>query len=74
MGGEGFSNFGDVQFTSDANLERYIESAKKIADHAVIGAGPIEFFEHPGKTGFELSAINRIKDIYTRYGFRDRLG
>ena len=70
VGGEGFSNFGDVQFSSDANLERYLEGAKKIADHAIIGAGPIEFYEHPGKTGFELSAINRIKDIYTQYGFR----
>ena len=70
VGGEGFSNYGDVQFTSDANLERYLESAKRIADHAVIGSGPLEFFEHPGKTGFELSAINRIKDIYATYGFR----
>lgn len=70
VGGEGFSNFGDVQFISDANLERYMESAKKVASHAVIGSGPLEFFEHPGKTGFELSAINRIKDIYAAYGFR----
>ncbi len=70
VGGEGFSNFGDVQFSSDANLERYLESAKRIADHAVIGSGPIHFYEHPGKTGFELSAINRIKDIYAQYGFR----
>jgi mono/diheme cytochrome c family protein len=70
VGGEGFANFGDVQFISDANLERYMESAKKIADHAVIGSGPLEFSEHPGKTGFELAAINRIKDIYTVYGFR----
>ena len=70
VGGEGFSNFGDVQFSSDQNLERYMESAKRIADHAIIGSGPIEFYEHPGKTGFELSAINRIKDIYALYGFR----
>ena len=32
--------------------------------HAVIGSGPIEFFADPGKTGFELSAITRIKEIY----------
>ena len=70
VGGEGFSNFGDVQFSSDQNLERYMESAKQIADRAIIGSGPIEFYEHPGKTGFELSAINRIKDIYALYGFR----
>jgi hypothetical protein len=70
VGGEGFMNFGDVQFMQDANLERYLESAKLVADHAVIGAGPIQFFEHPGKTGFEWSAISRIKNIYATEGFR----
>ncbi len=70
VGGEGFMNFGDVQFMQDASLERYLESAKLIADHAVIGGGPIEFYTHPGKTGFELSAISRIKDIYAAAGFR----
>ena len=29
VGGEGFTNFGDVQFMADANLERYLEAAKK---------------------------------------------
>ncbi len=69
-GGEGFTNFGDVQFMQDANLERYLDAAKRIANHAVIGAGPLAFFGDPDKTGFELSAINRIKDIYTSSGFR----
>lgn len=70
VGGEGFMNFGDVQFMQDANLERYLETAKLVADHAVIGSGPVQFFEHPGKTGFELSAISRIKNIYASQGFR----
>ncbi len=70
VGGEGFSNFGDVQFMQDVNLEHYLSAAKLIADHAVIGAGPLEFFADPGKTGYELSAITRVKDIYTKYGFR----
>jgi len=70
VGGEGFTNFGDVQFMQDANLERYLEAAKKVADHAVIGAGPLEFFEEAGRSGFEMSAIHRIKEIYTNYGFR----
>ena len=70
VGGEGFTNFGDVQFMQDANLERYLEAAKIIADHAVIGSGPLEFFPDRGKTGFELSAITRIKDIYAANGFR----
>ena len=70
VGGEGFTNFGDVQFMQDASLERYLEAAKLIADHAVVGAGPIQFYFDPGKSGFEMSGINRIKDIYTKYGFR----
>ncbi|MES1256791.1 MAG: DUF1592 domain-containing protein, partial [Acidobacteriota bacterium] len=70
VGGEGFANFGDVQFMADASLERYLESARRIADHAVIGSGPIEFFEHPGKTGFEISGITRIQEIYKKFGFR----
>lgn len=70
VGGEGFTNFGDVQFMQDANLQRYLEAAKMVADHAVVGAGPIQFYSDPGQTGFEMSAIHRIKDIYTKYGFR----
>ncbi len=69
-GGEGFTNFGDVQFMQDANVEHYLSAAKKVADHAVIGAGPVMFYTDPGKTGFEMSAINRIRDIHTQYGFR----
>jgi mono/diheme cytochrome c family protein len=70
VGGEGFTNFGNVQFMQDANLERYLEAAKTIADHAVIGSGPLEFFLDRGKTGFELSAIARIREIYAANGFR----
>jgi hypothetical protein len=70
VGGEGFTNFGDVQFMQDANLQRYLEAAKSVADHAVVGAGPIQFYVDPGKTGFEMSAIHRIKAIYSTYGFR----
>ena len=70
VGGEGFTNFGDVQFMADANIESYLEAAKRIADHAVIGAGPLSFYEDPGMSGFELSAIHRIHDIYRKHGFR----
>lgn len=69
-GGEGFTNFGDVQFMQDANIEQYLQAAKRVADHAVIGSGPLTFFTDPGKTGFEMSAISRIRDIHTSKGFR----
>jgi mono/diheme cytochrome c family protein len=70
VGGEGFANYGDVQFVQDASVERYLEAAKVVADHAVIGAGPLEFYADPGKTGLELSALNRINELYASKGFR----
>lgn len=73
-GGEGFTNVGDVQFLQESTLERYLEAAKLVASHAVIGSGPLQFFESPGKTGLELSGIHRIHEIYRRYGFRSAAG
>jgi len=70
VGGEGFANFGDVQFVQDASVERYLEAAKVIADHAIVGAGPLEFFADAGKTGLELSALNRINELYRSKGVR----
>jgi mono/diheme cytochrome c family protein len=70
VGGEGFANFGDVQFVQDATVERYLEAARQVADHAVIGAGPLAFYTDPGKTGLELSALDRLQRLYAAHGFR----
>jgi len=70
VGGEGFTNFGDVQFVQDENVERYLEAAKQVADHALVGAGPLAFYPDPGRTGLELSALNRINNLYESRGFR----
>jgi mono/diheme cytochrome c family protein len=70
VGGEGFTNFGDVQFVEDASIERYLEAAKLVADHAVIGSGPLEFYPDTGRTGLELSALDRINTLYATNGFR----
>jgi mono/diheme cytochrome c family protein len=70
VGGEGFANFGDVQFVQDATVERYLEAAKQVADHAVIGAGPLQFHTDSGATGLELSALERINNLYATKGFR----
>ncbi|NQV27772.1 MAG: DUF1592 domain-containing protein [Rhodopirellula sp.] len=74
VGGAGFTNTGIVQFTQDSTLERYLEAARQVADHAVVGTGPLQFFQDPGQTGFELSAINRILTIYRQHGFRTSAG
>lgn len=70
VGGEGFTNYGDVQLMQDASLERYLSVAKTVASHAVIGAGPLQFYRAAGLTGRELSAIERIQKINTTHGFR----
>ncbi|MDA0348155.1 MAG: DUF1592 domain-containing protein [Verrucomicrobia bacterium] len=74
VGGEGFSNVGEVQFIQDSTLERYLDAAKTVASHALIGAGALDFYTDPGDTGQELSAINRIKTIYRENGFRTGAG
>ena len=74
VGGEGFTNVGGAQFTQDSTIEWCLNAARAVADHAVIGAGPIEFFAHPGQTGHELSAIDRIQRIYRQHGFRTAAG
>jgi hypothetical protein len=70
VGGEGFANFGDVQFVEDTVVERYLDAAKQVADHAAIGAGPLEFYADTGETGLELFALNRINQLYATKGFR----
>ena len=70
VGGEGFTNYGDAQFMADDSLELYLEGAKRVAEHAVVGAGPLKFYVDPGMFGLEMSAIHRIHDIYRKHGFR----
>ena len=74
VGGAGFTNSGNVQFIQDATLQRYLDAARQVADHAVIGSGPLAFHRDPGNTGFELSAITRIQSIYRQHGFRTAAG
>lgn len=74
VGGAGFTNSGDSQFLQDATLERYLEAAKKVAAHAVIGSGPLTFDADAGQTGLELSAIRRIQEICRAHGFRTAAG
>jgi Protein of unknown function (DUF1592)/Protein of unknown function (DUF1588)/Protein of unknown function (DUF1587)/Protein of unknown function (DUF1585)/Protein of unknown function (DUF1595)/Planctomycete cytochrome C len=38
-GGEGFSNIGDVLFTSPQQLDKYLTAARKLTDHATILPG-----------------------------------
>ena len=74
VGGAGFTNTGIVQFTQDSTLERYLEVARRVANHAIVGSGPLRFFRDPGPSALELSAIERIQRIYRQHGFRTAAG
>lgn len=74
VGGSGFTNAGHAQFMQDSVLERYLDAARSVADHAVIGAGPLFFASDPGLTGRELSAIDRIGRLYRQFGIRTAAG
>lgn len=74
VGGEGFTNVGDVQFVQDSTLERYLEAARHVAAHAVVGTDRLRFFDDPGETGRELAAIERILHIDRTHGFRTAAG
>ncbi|MEM9645242.1 MAG: DUF1587 domain-containing protein, partial [Planctomycetota bacterium] len=74
VGASGFTNAATGQFMQADTMERYLEIVKLVADHAVIGAGPLYFAENQGATGRELASINKIKEIYRRHGFRNGAG
>lgn len=74
VGGTGFTNAGTGQFVQGSTLRHYLDSARRVAGHAVIGSGPLTFHADPGRPGFELSAITRIRAIYREHGFRSASG
>ena len=74
VGGEGFTNFGDVQFVQDASIERYLEAAKLVADHAVIGAGPLEFYPDAGQDRPRALGAEPHQRALRREGLPRRLG
>jgi len=74
VGSSGFTNAATGQFMQADTLERYLEAAKQIAGHAVLGAGPLYFSEQAGATGMELASIKRIQEIYRTHGFRTGAG
>ena len=71
VGGEGFTNFGDVQFVQDDEhraLSRSREAGRRSRRRSVRDRW--SSIADAGKTGLELSALNRINDLYAAKGFR----
>ncbi len=62
----GFDNSGESLAMSPALLNKYLEAARKVADHMVLTPDSIDFAAHPmlAETDRDRYAIKRILDFY----------
>ncbi|HEY1173647.1 MAG TPA: DUF1592 domain-containing protein [Verrucomicrobiae bacterium] len=68
-GGEGFSNIGDVLFTSPQQLDKYLTAARKLADHATIlpGSGIVFQNSRVGLRGPDQLRAQGEQSLYVWY-------
>lgn len=65
--GEGFTNTGYGQGMSPALVTKYLDAAKKVADHAVILPDGIRFSVHTTRRDHTDDLLARIRDFYARF-------
>ena len=70
VGGEGFTNFGDVQFMQDANLERISKPPRSWRITPWSAPDPFSSIAIPARPASRCPRINRVKEIDTKYGYR----
>lgn len=68
-GGEGFTNTGDVLFTSPAAIDKYFAAARKLADHATVmpGTGIVFNSARIGLRGPEQVKAQAQQGLYVWY-------
>lgn len=68
-GGEGFTNTGDVLFTSPAAIDKYFAAARKLADHATVlpGTGIVFNPQRIGLRGPEQVKAQAQQGLYVWY-------
>lgn len=65
--GEGFANVGDALVMSPALLEKYLESARKVAAHLVPLEDGIAFSPHTSRRDWTNERLDRIRAFHARY-------
>jgi hypothetical protein len=65
--GEGFTNTGNALVMSPALLSKYLDAAKKIADHAVLLPDGIRFSAGATRRDWTDEAIAQIRSFYSRF-------
>ncbi|MAT14586.1 MAG: hypothetical protein CMJ46_04870 [Planctomyces sp.] len=65
--GEGFTNTGNSLVMSPSLVTKYLDAAKKIAEHIVLLPDGIEFSEGSSRRDFTDEIVAEIQKIYTRH-------
>jgi hypothetical protein len=65
--GEGFTNTGNALVMSPALLSKYLDAAKKIADHAVLLPDGIRFSAGATPRDWTDEALAKIRSFYSRF-------
>ena len=65
--GEGFINTGSAQAMSPALIQKYLDAAKGIAEHAVLTPTGIAFSQHRTRRDWTDERLNTIRSFYSRY-------
>ncbi|XZE51860.1 DUF1592 domain-containing protein [Planctomycetaceae bacterium SH139] len=65
--GEGFSNAAAALVMSPALLDKYLDAAKQVAEHAVLLPHGIRFSESTSRRDWSQEILSQIRDYYARY-------
>lgn len=65
--GEGFTNAGAAMVMSPSLLEKYLEAAKQITEHAVLLPDGFRFSSGTSRRDWTDEAVARIKTFYSRF-------
>lgn len=65
--GEGFTNTGAALVMSPALLQKYLDAAKKVAQHAVLLPHGVRFSASDSPADWTEEALNKIREFYSRF-------
>ncbi len=66
--GEGFSNAAAALVMSPALLDKYLDAAKQVAEHAVLLPHGIRFSESTSRRDWSQEILSQIRAYYAKYG------
>lgn len=65
--GEGFTNVGSALVMSPALLQKYLDAARSIADHAVLYPNGVRFSQYTTKRDLTDAKLRELQSFYSKY-------